>query len=70
MRRREFIRLFTSTVVTWPLTARALQAAMPVIGFLRDSTEVGSGFVVRAGIRRKLRGYSVQRTVTDNSQKT
>src|SRR5262249_27006589 len=38
MRRREFIRLFTSTVVTWPLTARAPQAAMPVIGLLHSET--------------------------------
>ena len=37
MRRREFIRLFSSTVVAWPLTARA-QAAMPVIGFLSSGT--------------------------------
>jgi len=33
MRRREFIRLFSSTVVTWPLTARAQQPArQPTIG--------------------------------------
>ena len=34
MRRREFIRLFSSTVVVWPLTARAQQTAMPVVAFL------------------------------------
>jgi putative ABC transport system substrate-binding protein len=70
MRRRDFIKGIVGSAATWPLAARAQQPAIPVIGFLRGSTEVGSGFVVRAGIRRKLRGYSVQRTVTDNSQKT
>ncbi len=38
MRRREFIRLFSSTVVLWPLTARAQQAARPIIGFVRSAS--------------------------------
>jgi putative tryptophan/tyrosine transport system substrate-binding protein len=38
MRRREFISLFVSTVVASPLTARAQNSAMPIIGFLHSAS--------------------------------
>jgi putative ABC transport system substrate-binding protein len=44
MRRREFIRLFSSTVVAWPLTARGQQPAVALIGIL------GSGFPTSSAI--------------------
>jgi len=54
MRRRDFLKVIPGSVAVWPLTARAQQAVVPVIGFLRPTRAEESGHLV-AAIRQGLR---------------
>src|SRR5262249_19798446 len=48
IRRREFITLLSGTAASWPITAQAQQAGLPVVGFLSSRMASESVAVVAA----------------------
>ena len=65
MKRREFITLLGGVAVAWPVTVRAQQPAMPVVGFLSSISAADRPHHTEA-FRQGLNetGYSEARNVT------
>jgi putative ABC transport system substrate-binding protein len=64
MHRRDFIKVVAGSAATWPLAARAQQAAMPVVGYL-SANALDEGEPRAAAFRRGLQesGYVVGQNV-------
>src|SRR5262245_2041464 len=60
--RRSFLTLLgtSATASAWPLAARAQQAAMPVIGYLRPTTQYAAAGLAAFGLAAFRRGLNEQ----------
>ena len=64
MRRRDFIKVVGGGAAVWPLSARAQQATMPVVGYLSAGTSSGEARPVAAFVKGLVEtGYQDGKTV-------